>query len=391
MILEIIFWISLFVIFHSYILYPVLLIIISSNKPGNKVVFNREKNLPYVSIIMSVFNEEEVIKDKINSIFKNDYPPEKYEVIIGSDASTDRTNFMVGSLAKIHKSIRFYPFEQRQGKGNIINQLIEKSNAEILILTDANVMFDNNTIFELIKHFKNKKIGLVDTNMINKGAKKEGISIQEKAYISREVKIKNREGKIWGTMMGPFGGCYAIRKNLYANIPKNFMVDDFYFNMKILEKGQKTINELNAKVYEDVSNDFREEFRRKVRISTGNFQNLVTFFHLLFPPFSGLSFSFFSHKVLRWLGPFFMIMGFIINFFFVKKNSFYLCAFLFQCIMFIIPVIDYLLRKIKIHILILRFITHFCNMNLALFIGFFKFIKGVNTNVWQPTKREQYQ
>ncbi len=201
MVFEVLFWLSVLAVFHTYVLYPFLLKIFSSNKPDNTVVFPYDENLPFVSILISVFNEQEVIVEKVESIYNTNYPVEKFELIIGSDASTDNTNSLLDDLSQKYHSLHFFIFKQRQGKGNIINQLFENTKGKILILTDANVIFETNTIYELVKHFKNKDIGLVDTNMINKGLKKEGISIQENAYLSREVIIKNQESRIWGTMM----------------------------------------------------------------------------------------------------------------------------------------------------------------------------------------------
>src|SRR5690606_16045091 len=100
-----------------------------------------------------------------------------------------------------------------------------------------------------------------------------------------------REGLIWGTMMGAFGGLYSIRKSFFAPVPRNFLVDDFYITMHALAKGKLAINELSAVSYEDASNKISEEFRRKVRISAGNFQNLSVYKKLLWPPFTGLAFS----------------------------------------------------------------------------------------------------
>jgi len=386
---ELLFWLSVAAIFHTYVLYPFLLQIMAKGKTENQLVYSTTEDLPKISILMSLFNEEEVIAEKIESIYNTNYPANKIEVIIGSDNSTDKTNEIVSEYANKYASLNFCPFDKRQGKGNIINQLFEKSKGDILILTDANVIFDQQTLFELIKHFKNEEIGLADTNMINKGLKKEGISVQEKAYISREVIIKNNESKLWGTMMGPFGGCYAIRKELYQPVPANFLVDDFYINMKVLENKKKAINSINARVYEDVSNNLNDELRRKIRIATGNFQNLAVFAHLLLPLNSGLSFSFLSHKVLRWIGPFFIILS-LLSLTILSINSvFYRWMLLLHCFSLIIPFIDYLLRKIEIHIIILRFITHFYTMNMALMVGFFKSIKGVESNVWKPTRRNQ--
>lgn len=387
--MEILFWICVLAILHSYLLFPLSLRFFGLF--GKKEIQQYEKDetgLPVISLLMSVFNEEAVIVEKLHSILNASYPADKLEIIIGSDNSTDKTNQLIHDFAKKNSQIIFIEFNSRQGKPNVINQLVEQARGEVLLLTDANVIFSEKTLFELAKYFKDDKIGLVDANMVNKGMQKSGISFQEKAYISREVSIKNLEGKIWGAMMGPFGGCFAIRKSLYAKVPSNYLVDDFYINMKILDKKYYSINNIQAVVFEDVSNDLKEEFRRKVRIATGNFQNLLTFFTLIFRG-NGVGYCFFSHKVLRWFGPFFILLSLFSSFVLGRDINFYILVFYLQILIIIIPFIDYLLRKIGIHILILRFITHFYSMNLALLVGFIKFSKGVKSNVWQPTRRNQ--
>ena len=389
LIAKILFWISLILILHSYVIFPVLLILLAFIKRKQPIIYSKPENLPSVSILMAAYNEEEIIEEKIQSILSSDYPLSKLNIFIGSDNSTDNTNEIIKRYAQNHSQIKFFPFYSRQGKPNIINQLSDKSDDEIFILTDANVIFDQYTVIELVKPFTNTEIGLVDSRMINKGLQKDGISVQEKTYISREVNIKNLEGLLWGSMMGPFGGCFAIRKSLFEKVPATYLVDDFYINMKVLEKGKKAINNIHAKVYEDVSNNLSDEFRRKIRIATGNFQNLLTFSKLLNPRYKALAFSFLSHKVIRWFGPLLFAFIIIANIILMHQNLFYKAFFYLIIMIIIIPIIDFLLRKLKIHIIILRFVTHFVTMNVALFIGMIKFLKGVKSNVWQPTKRNQ--
>lgn len=187
--------------------------------------------------------------------------------------------------------------------------------------------------------------------------------------------------------MGAYGACYAIRNELFTIIPKGFSVDDFFITMKVLEHKYKCILDIEAVCYENVPNRIIEEFRRRIRISAGNYQNLRAFYKLLWPPYTALSFSLLSHKVLRWACPFLLVLLIISNIFLFKVHLIYRIALITQGILMIIPFIDYLLRKLKIHIVFLRFITHFYSMNLALLAGFFKFIKGSETNVWQPTQR----
>ncbi|HEY6160728.1 MAG TPA: glycosyltransferase family 2 protein [Bacteroidia bacterium] len=385
--LKIIFALSALALLHTYFFYPLLLRLLSAGSKANPTVFSKEE-LPPVSILMAAYNEEQVIAEKIESILASDYPPEKIQVLIGSDNSSDRTNSIVKGFETKFPGLKLIEFSQRTGKVMIVNGLVQMAAHDILIITDANVIFDRNTIYQLVKHFKNDSIALVDTNMINRGLHKGGISVQEKTYIQAEVFIKNAEGRIWGAMMGPFGGCYALRKNHFTGVPANFLVDDFYINMRALEKGGKCMNEPGAKVYEDVSNELGEEFRRKVRIATGNFQNLSTFSRLL-GKFNAISFCFFSHKVLRWIGPFFMISAFFSSLALASFPNFYFWVCALGLLLPIITLTDIILKSVNAHIPGLRFITHFISMNFALFIGFFKYLGGVRSSIWEPTKRNQ--
>jgi cellulose synthase/poly-beta-1,6-N-acetylglucosamine synthase-like glycosyltransferase len=385
----IIFWICFLAILHSYVLFPLITELMAARRE-NPWRESADTGKPFISILISAFNEEAVIRQKIASILNSGYPRERYEILIGSDCSTDNTNKILSEIATDPTNrLSFYPFEKRQGKPNVINKLKDKAKGEILILSDANVMFDEKTLEQLVKPFSNPAIGLVDSQMINLGMRKEGISHQEKAYISREVRIKHQESLIWGTMMGPLGGCFAIRKSLYKPVPSNFLVDDFYLNMLVLESGSMAISNPDARVYEDVSNDLKIEYRRKIRIATGNFQNLSRFKKLLWPPWTGLAFSFLSHKVIRWLGPFFLFFALISLLLLALNSSFYLVLFLAYLGVLLLPLIDLILKMLNFHIFILRFITHFCAMNLAMFIGFVRKNMGVRSNVWEPTKRNQ--
>jgi cellulose synthase/poly-beta-1,6-N-acetylglucosamine synthase-like glycosyltransferase len=386
---NILFWTSVAAVLHSYVLFPLILRIAGTLRKPKKKTSGKNSNSPMVSILLSAYNEEGVIEEKIRSVFLTDYPQDRLELLIGSDNSSDRTTEIVEKLAVEFPSIRFFPFSTRQGKPNVINQLVSEARGNILILTDANVIFDEQTLSGITAPFDDPSIGLVDTQMINLGLKREGISFQEKAYISREVQIKFLESRLWGVMMGPFGGCFAIRKELFAPVPNNFLVDDFFLNMKVLESGYQAVNNPQARVYEDVSNDLSIEFRRKIRIATGNFQNLQRFKNLLLPSRPALAFCFLSHKVLRWLGPLFLIIALLSLLILAFQSNFYRISLLLYIVVLLIPAMDYLLKKLNLHFPIFRFITHFLTMNLALLIGMLRYLKGVKTNVWQPTKRHQ--
>lgn len=382
-----IFWISVILLAYSYVIFPTLMYLLAKKKKANSILFSEKNDFPNVSVIISVYNEEKIIEQRVHNIFLSTYPLEKLDVWIGSDGSTDNTTTLLETLQKQYPQLHIRFFKNRRGKGNVINDLQSYSSGEILLFSDAKVLFAPQTIFQLVKHFRNTSIGLVGGNIVNKNTRKDGISIQEKQFMSREIMIKYYEGKVWGCVMGAYGACFAMRKKLFSPIPVNFSVEDFYQSIQILKNKQQSIMELNAICYEDVPNSMIEEFRRKVRISAGNFQNMNYFKHSLLR-LDPIAFCFFSHKVIRWIGPFLLITIFISSAFAATHSKLYLFTFLIQSFFLIIPIIDFFLHKSHIHIIILRFVTHFYSMNLALLAGFIKHTKGINTNVWEPTTRK---
>ena len=385
--LSFLFWLGFIFILHSYVLYPYILKFLIRKKG---IAANRSMltHRPALSIIIPAHNEEQVLGEILNSILASDYDLSSVEIIIGIDQSTDFSGIIAESFQTKFPNFKVKYFSERQGKINIVNALVPEAQHELIVLTDANVLFTKDTLKALSQHFIDPSIGLVDTRMKNYGRKNTGISMPESDYIAGEVKVKEAEGALWGAMMGPFGGCFSFRKICFTPIPSHFLVDDFYINMTCLEKGFKCINEQNAVVLEDVSNDLKVEFKRKIRISAGNFQNLSRFWRLLLK-FNGLSFAFFSHKVLRWISPVFLIFMILQILAEANNSLFYsICYF----ILIMIPLtflVDYLARKQQTHVVFLRYIIHFISMNVALFLGLLQFLKGIRSSVWEPTKRHQ--
>ena len=124
LVLVIFFWLSVFLIFHSYLFYPLMLKALSANKKVNDIRYARDEDLPVVSVIISAFNEEEVIAEKIESIFAGDYPEDKLEVLIGSDSSNDRTAEIINNYLSRHSNLIFNDFKERRGKQNVVNDLV---------------------------------------------------------------------------------------------------------------------------------------------------------------------------------------------------------------------------------------------------------------------------
>ena len=389
----IVFWLSVGLVFHSYVLYPIILKLCSWGKEDNKVVFSAfDTDLPKVYILFSVFNEQKVISEKLKSIIDTTYPVDKFEVYIGSDNSTDDTNAIIRDFALKNDKVKFFSFLERNGKSGVINKLVAQLGLaslhanDVLILTDANVIFTPTTIYELAKHFKEASIGQVAANILSHTQNSDGIAVQETSYIQRENRVKYLEGLNWGTMMGAFGACYAMRADCWIDIPRNFLMEDFYLSMHVLAQNKKAISEQNAICYEDVSTEVGEEFKRKSRIQAGNFQNLAAYGSLLLG-FNAVAFCFLSHKVIRWLGPVFICLAYISNLMLINRSWFYVFTFTLQNLLLVSPVVDALLKRVGIHLVLLRFASYFYTMNLALINGFVMYLRGIKTNTWNPTKR----
>ncbi|MCF8225410.1 MAG: glycosyltransferase [Bacteroidales bacterium] len=383
---QIIFWISVGLILHSYLIFPFVLQLLAYKKRQNELIYT-ESELPAVTVVMSVFNEENVLAEKIDSIFSSDYPAGKIKLFLGSDASTDKTNGIIKAYAAKNRLIEYRMYESRRGKPNVINDLIKKVSNGIVVMTDAKAIFHPDAVRNLVKHFKNRDIGIVGANIQDSTGKKSGVSAPEKAFMTREIVMKYREGLVWGAAMGLYGALYAVRRPLFTPVPKGFAVDDFFITLNVLRQKKRSILEMNAITYENVPDLISEEYRRKVRIASGNYSNMSYFLKELVSLWKGASFAYFSHKVIRWMGPFILIALAISNILLYNQHLFYKVSLFAAAGLLIFSLFDILLSKIGLHIVFLRFVRHFISMNVALLHGFINYIRGITKDVWQPTNR----
>ncbi|MBC7694287.1 MAG: glycosyltransferase [Burkholderiales bacterium] len=342
---------------------------------------------PLVTIVFSVFNEEKVIKRKLESILNSDYALKKIQVLIGSDNSTDLTNQIIEEFVSRNSNITLIKKESRNGKLKIINELIDLTQTEHLIFTDANVFFEPHAIKAMVYNLVVKDAKLVCGNIHKFSPKNEGISGQEIFYMNFENQLKYHESLKYGFCVGVEGGCYAIMKNSFVKVPDGFLMDDFFITLNVISKKEKVLFEPEALCFEDVNDAPMIEFKRKIRISLGNFRNLKHYKHLLFPIHKGFGFAFFSHKVLRWYTPFALLFSFFIS----VAMAFYIPVFVVVSICYslliIFPLVTILMEKINLKIPVINSLGHFILMNFGLLLGYFKFISASNESAWEPPKR----
>ena len=360
----------------TYGLYPLWQILF----PGKShPILEINSNAQLVTVIFAAYNEQDVIEEKIRSIYHSSYPNELIEVWIGSDKSTDATEEIITRLQLEFKTLHLYISSGRSGKAAIMNILAKKAGGDIFIATDANIIFDHHTITELVKYYSNVNVGAVAGNLsYEKENISSGTSKNEHFYLNIENRIKQTESNKYGFCLGMEGGLYSIRKKLWSEIPPHTFMEDFFQTVQVFDQGYDIVFNEFALGFEDVCTSLKEEFNRKIRISIGNFQNLRRFRKLAMnKPFPfGLVFLF--HKILRWLTP----------------HLFILSSLLILCTPIALPYLVLISAVVFAQIIWVRFFppgpfTYFCAMNLALFIGYIRFLRGVTSSVWQPTKRKQ--
>lgn len=387
MAVEIIFWLCLLGMLSTYILYPAVMILLSS---GKKQAFQAlpDEDLPVIEMIFAAHNEEAVLEKKIRSVLNSNYPPEKLRISVGSDCSTDQTNEILQKLAReFPQRLKVHIFTDRQGKANTLNQLRKLATAPLLLLTDANIMFPPNAVRELSLAMSDQSIGACGGVIEYQAVENKGIARQENDYLNLENRLKLAESRLLNLCMGLEGGCYLIRKELFCPIPARFFMEDFFITMHVLAAGKKIALNQQARVSEDISVSPKEEFKRKVRISIGNFQNLIFYGTLLVKRFWPVGFSFLFHKILRWLTPFFMILMLAC----LIGLSYFEAAYLFLTFAYVfflaLGLMGMLITAKRGGLL--NYPGHFIYMNMALLMGFIQYIKGVESNAWQPTARNQ--
>ena len=340
---------------------------------------------PMVDVVFAAYNEEKVIGAKLESLAASHYPSDRFRVWIGSDVSTDATDALVRSFSEKHPAFQLVRMQHRTGKSGIINALVAKGKGEIIVATDANIFFEPETLSFLVQAIQRGNAlagGWISYRDAGHRIQKESsIAQQESLYLNFENRLKQWESAAFHLPMGVEGGCYAIDRKAWQPIPPNTFMEDFFVTLQVAKKGLRIAWVPEARCTEDVSVDRSEEFQRKIRISLGNFQNLARFWTVLFTSPYPLGWVFFGHKVLRWVFPFVSLALLFVS---IAKEQWVLPG-LFAVIGFfwLWDTAEPQRPGIK------RSIGHFCSMNMALVFGFFRYLRGVKSSVWQPTKREE--
>ena len=292
----IVFFVSVGAIVYSYVIYPLLLALVPVRQHEE---FPEPDEWRSVSILISLYNEEIHISQRIENLLALDYPRDKFEILIGSDGSTDHTNELVRRFSDAR--VQLHEFEQRGGKPRVLNQLVPRTRGELLVFSDANAMFAPDALRKLARHFRDPRIGGVCGRLVFLGKNNE---TDEALYWKLETYLKTRESAL-DSCLGANGAIYAIRKSCWPVIPDNTFVDDFVIGMRVREQWARIVYDREAVATEELPQSVSHEMTRRIRIGAGDFQALFLCWRSLLPWRGFYSLAFWSHKVLRWLAPFF--------------------------------------------------------------------------------------
>lgn len=382
--MEIIFVTSIILIGYAYAGYPLLTLFISLFANNEVETSNIE---PKVSLLITAYNEEKDIEQKLINSLALDYPKNKLEIMVASDGSTDVTDEIVKRYEKNDIGVRvvLHRVEGRLGKTAAQNSAVEVCSGDIIVFSDAASMYDPNAISALVRNYADPRVGAV-SGMYNY-ENKEGSSVGFATILFWKLEnfIKSRQTKV-KTITGCCGCIYSVRKSLYTPLPPE-IISDLVEPLTILQKGYRIVFEPKALALEETAGAAEEEFNMRIRVIVRGMNGML-YVRRLFNPFNYPfeSFQLISHKLLRWLVPVFSILAFISNAALAGRNLFYGFLFLCQIIFYCLALTGYFVEKKGVHKMIFYLPLYFCIVNIAALISLFKVLKRENVVVWQ-TKR----
>lgn len=377
-----VFWGSLFIIVYVYIFYPVLVIILGRLFSNKSEV--RHDFYPSVSMVVSVYNEETILREKLKNCLDISYPENKIEFIFGSDGSCDETNDILENNRSFQ--IKSFIFPARRGKSKLLNELVPKATGDIILFSDANSMYEVNAVKKLVPYFADKNVGGVcgKLKLIDPIGSPGGEG--ESLYWRYENLIKNAEGLIY-SVISANGAIFAVKKELLNPLPTDLPInDDFILTLQVLRNGKRVMYEPNAIAKEETSPDMESEFMRKVRIASLNFNAIPEMINLLNPMQGFVAFSLFSHKLLRWFLPLFGISFFVSNLCLLNQGNIYNIFFLIQVIIFMGALLGYGADRIFGRSGPLIPFYYLAMVNLAIIVGAWRSLTGNQKQFWNVSR-----
>ena len=323
-------WLSIGIVVYAYAGYAALIYTLARFF-GRTPRYNPQYR-PMVTTLIAAHNEEDCIEAKILNCLDQSYPAELHEIIVVSDGSTDNTPKIVEKYADRNVVSLYEP--ARNGKTAAVNRAILHARGEVVVMSDANNMYNREAVANLARHFVDPEVGCVSGEKRVLKSGEAPTSGGEGLYWKYESLLKRSDSAFY-SVVGAAGEIYAVRRELYSPPPKDCLLDDFIVSMEIAQKGFRVLYEPEAISYENGSASLRDEYKRRSRIFCGGFQSVARLPRLLNPMRGKLWFQYLSHRVLRWVvTPFLVPLILLLNILAARRSPFYRLMLLGQAIFY---------------------------------------------------------
>jgi cellulose synthase/poly-beta-1,6-N-acetylglucosamine synthase-like glycosyltransferase len=391
-VMEVLVWGSFALLFYTFFGYGFLLVFLSALRQATSDLrfasgrrdrrAQRGANLPQVSLVFAAYNEEGVIQEKLRNCAALEYPFELLEILVGADGCSDRTVELGNEVAG--RNVRIFDYTERSGKPMVLNKLVPETRGEIVVFSDANTMIGPESLRNVVRHFANRRVGCVSGELRLKTP--DGKPFSEGLYWKYEIFLKIMESRL-NMVSGAHGGIFAIRRELYEPLPKTGIIDDFLISMRIRGRGYRCVYDPETWAEEVAIPSVKGEFGRRIRISAGGFHAIVDTWRMLLPTAGLIALSYWSHKVLRWLAPFAMILAFAGSLALINVPPY--AALTIAALLFTAAgIVGYSRESSGKPTGKFAFPYYFLSMHLAMLLGFFRFAKGTQRAAWARTSRE---
>ena len=389
--MKVLFWLSLFVVFYTYVGYGLVLWILLRLRrfvKGQRVtpVMTAEE-YPSLALVVAAYNEETCMEAKIANTLALNYPSERLTLLFVTDGSTDETP----EIVRRYPQIELLHIPERRGKIHAIHRAMRQVEAEVVVFTDANTSLNPEALQRLARHYQDPTVGAVSGEKRVAISERSDATAGEGMYWKYESTLKKWDSELY-SVVGAAGELFSIRRSLYREVPDDTILDDFMLSMQIAEQGYRIVYEPQAYARELSSENVGEELKRKIRIAAGGIQSIVRLPGLLNPiRYPVLSFQYIGHRVLRWtVTPFLLLLAFATNLALALTESAFLYGWLMagQVLFYGMALAGWFLetRQLKNKVLFVPY--YFCMMNYAVIRGIGRYLAGQQSASWDKSKRK---
>ena len=376
-----VFWAAALMLGYTYAGYPLVVWMWARLRGQDVVTGHVGDELPFVTILVVAHNEESRIAARVENLLGLDYPADRLDIVIASDASTDQT--VARACDYIDRGVRVVEFRVHQGKPAVLNELIPRLEGEIVALMDVRQRIEKGALRALVENFHDPRTGVVSGELLldelPQGSEVGGVGF----YWRYEKFIRQREALI-DSSVGATGAIYAIRRSLFRCIPADTLLDDVMIPMQIARQGYRIVFEPRARAHDHVAATASAEFTRKVRTIAGNYQLLFRHPWLLHPFRNRLWFQTLSHKFCRLLCPLCLVLVLMANLMLVSL-PFYQMMLVVQILFYAAAfLVGYSKKFSRSRAFGVPYA--FCLLNWATVMGLVRYARGQQKVTWQKAQ-----